>query len=262
MRFAWLIFGVAATLMGVFASPSGAASGRTVLKVNMVRGFVTVYINGRQVGRYGKKSILDRSGGAIVTRDVSSLVKPGSNTLRAVWSEKVYPVGDVHISFAARSGPGTAFRELVGFNFGATSKAAGDKKASFNLPDAQGRLNSSTETAGSRGRRAQGSSRSHQTLLVANIARGDISVWINEHKIGNYPSGLVRLDVSNYVRGGSNTLRLAWTENVFPVGQISVAHAAQKNRFRTIAKYDLGVFTGKSSRGNRVTFALPATASQ
>lgn len=87
-------------------------------------------------------------------------------------------------------------------------------------------------------------------------------VWVNGHKIGNYPSGLVKIDVSNYARGGTNTLRLTWQEDAFPIGKISVAHTAQKNNFRIIATYDLGVFTKRSSAGASVTFILPTTANR
>ena len=242
-------------------SPSVHAQGRTLLRVNMVRGFVTVYVNGQQVGRYGKQGITERSANALVTRDVGALVKPGANILRAVWSEKLPPTGEVHISFAAQSGPGAAFRELTRIEFGAMSKRSGDTSARFNLPDAQGRLSNAAGTAGSVGRRVQGSSRDNQTLLVANVTRGNIMVWLNGHKIGNYPSGLVRIDVSNYARGGANNLKLSWQGRT-PIGKISVAYAAQRNTFRTIAAYDLGVFTKKTDTGMmQITFNLPSTAS-
>lgn len=260
-RYVLPTLGVALMLAAVLTvQPARAAeNGSTVLKINMVRGFVTLYVNGQSVGRFGKKGILDQSSEAIVSRNVSAMVKPGANTLRAVWSESVSPVGSVHVSFAAASGPGAAFRKLTQLDFGVMSKAKGDKQATFNLPDAAGRLSNAEGTAGSRGRRAQGGSRSRQTQLVANVVRGDITVWVNNHKVGNYPAGLVRIDVSNYVRGGENSLRLAWKDAAIPIGSISIAYAEEKNAFRTVAKQDFNVFSKKSSSGN-ISFQLPASA--
>jgi hypothetical protein len=242
----------------VVAAPVGW---RTLLKVNMVRGFVTVFVNGQRVGRYGKSGTLDRSAMALATRDISALVRPGANTLRAEWSEQRFPTGEVHVSFAARSGPGAAFRELASFDFGVASRAKGNRSATFNLPDAAGRLSSALGTAGNAGRRVQSNSRDSQTLLVANIVRGKIAVWVNGRKVGDYPPGLVRLDISNFVRGGANTVRLAWDEDAAPIGGVRISYAPQRNRFRTVTDYDLSVFAKRRANTGTIAFTLPRAAS-
>ena len=250
------------------AQTRSAANAQTLLKTNMVRGFVTVYVNGQKVGRYGKKDIIRAAPGEepIASVNISSRVKPGKNTFRAVWNEARYPVGAVHVSYAA---PGGRFRKLAEINLGVFNKEDGDKSVVFTVPGA----NNSAATVSTRevaadapaGRRGGGpagkgkvapGSHVNQTLMTANITRGNITVFVNGKKVGSYTNGLVPLDISDYARSGANTLRVSFADNVFPIGSIRISYAAQANKFRQIAQYDMGVFTRK--RANQtVTFNLP-----
>ena len=70
----------AATTLGTLSVlPGGAVTaahaqtggGQAVAKVNMVKGFVTLYVNGRRVGRVGQTSPLEATGAGIGTLPIS-----------------------------------------------------------------------------------------------------------------------------------------------------------------------------------------------
>lgn len=107
------------------------ANGAAVLKINMVRGYVTVYINGTQVGRYGQKDVLAQTRSGIVSVDIGSYIKPGSNTIRVTWSETKTPLGDLHVSYADTPGK---YRQLSSITFDVNAKASGSRTATFVIP--------------------------------------------------------------------------------------------------------------------------------
>lgn len=238
---------IAAIALAALTLPAPArAQDKTVLKTNMVRGYVSVYVNGQQVGRYGSKGILKGAPGeGIASVSLVRFVRPGRNTLRLVWSEDKFPVGEIHVSHARAGG---AFREITAHSFDVMTKAKGERSVEFNLPGVTS------------GKQPHPGSGDNQTLLTANITRGNIVVFVNGKKVGSYAQGLVPIDISNYVKGGENSLRLSWNETVFPIGTVGISHAVTKNQFRTIASHDLGVFTKKSGDNNSITFSLPPEA--
>lgn len=97
-------------------------------------------------------------------------------------------------------------------------------------------------------------SAAHQTLLVASLYRGAVRVEINGKFVGDFQSTM-RLDVSNSVRPGKNTLTATATDDDRPLGSVRVAHAAKANQFRTLAELDFGVLNRKKSLS--ATFVLP-----
>lgn len=242
---------LAFSLLPLGARAQGSKSNQTLLKVNMVRGFVTVSVNGQKVGRYGKEGVT-ATGNGIEDIDISRHVRPGKNRLTLAWSEKVYPMGEVSIGYAKEK---NRFRQLADLKMGVFSKPKESKTVTFTLPQANGAM-VETPTAGKKPRPGSGA---HQTLMTANITRGNVTAFVNGKKVGSYNSGVVPLDISNYVKGGENTLRLSWSGSQTPIGSLSIAYAEEASRFRTVAKHDLGVFT-KTKGGGSVTFILPAEA--
>lgn len=243
-------------LMPAWARAQGSRENQTLLKVNVPRGFVTVFVNGQKVGTFGQKTVLANDPHALTDKDVSALVRPGKNALKVVWSGKSAPLGSVNISYAKER---NAFRKVAGIDFGVMNKNAASKTVSFNLPKADGTF---AQTPTKSGEAVGPGSRARQTLMTANITRGDITVFVNGKKVGSYTSGsLVPLDISNYIKGGENTVRLVWDESIFPVGSVSISYAARPSRFRKVATYDMGTFTKKKG-GTSVTFSLPAEAAK
>lgn len=262
-----LVFGLLA-FAGNFTPVMAQGGNETVFKANIVRGSVTVYINGQSVGKVGSAGILgDKPGEGLASKTVDPLVRGGQNTMRLVWSGEQYPLGEVHISHATGGGN---FREITRVEFGVFSKAKGEKTVTFVLPDAAGALPKGSNknpggafpapdpNAAQSGRVTPGSS-ARQTLMNANLTRGNITVYINDKKVGSYASGLVPLDVSNYVHSGANELRVEWAKSdAVPMGSISISYAAEKDKFRTVGKYDLNVFVKKTTgKSGVVTFNLP-----
>ncbi len=214
----------------------------TVLNVNMVKGYVTVSINGQKVGRYGKSGPLDRTGNPIVTVDVSRYVREGRNALKVDWNGGK-PVGVVRVSESLDGG----YRKVGELRLDVMARESGSRTSSFNIGGARG--------GGPAFGTPRPGSADRQALLTANIVRGDVQVFVNGRKVGSYAAGLVPIDISDYARPGANTLRLAWTGGR-PTGSVRVSYAAHRNAFRTIAQYDLNVFTKRNS-GGTVTFRLP-----
>lgn len=214
--------------------PALAQAPRAVLKTNLVRGYVEVFLNRHRIGRFGKASAL--ASGGVQDRDVTSLLQGGRNQLRCVWSERTYPLGDVHVSLGDHQGQ---YRKVAAMNFGVTSKARGSQSAAFDVPRAGA---------------ARPGSQAGQTLMTANLTRGRVSVLINGRKVGDYVQGVVPLDVTPYVHSGSNTVRVTFGKPR-PVGSLSLAHAAQRNQFRTIWSQTFDVFAAAPQ--GTLTFQLP-----
>ncbi|RYG41373.1 hypothetical protein EON79_20920 [bacterium] len=222
-----------------------AARADTILTVNMVKGFATVSINGQKVGTYGKAKTLDRTGEALAKLDVSRFTKPGRNKMTVSWSGGA-PIGDVRIS---ESVPGGKYRKIGNVSLTVLSKAQGTQTVAFNLGGA-------AASGGANGHnRVQPGSGSRQTLMTANIVRGDVTVFVNGKKVGDYGPGLVPIDVSDYARPGANSLRLTW-KGAKPTGSVRISYAASKNAFRKLAEYQLSVFTKPNTNGT-VSFRLP-----
>lgn len=97
-------------------------------------------------------------------------------------------------------------------------------------------------------------SAAHQTLLVSSVTGGAVQVKINGRLVGDFQSTM-RLDVSNYVRPGPNTLTATALEGDRPSGSVKVAYAAKPNQFRTVARLDFDVMNLKKSLS--ATFVLP-----
>lgn len=213
-----------------------------LLKAQLVKGLVEVFVNDRSVGTFGSADILHPQG--TVTRDVTGLSRPGQNQLRCVWKGK--PVGDIHLSYAE---DGQKYRELAAMDLGVLSKTSGDQKAAFLMPGPS----VSTQV------RARPGSQSRQTLLTCNLMRGKVTVFVNRKKVGSYVAGLVPLDISNHVHSGQNILGVSWDEKSrIPLGSIRISYAHEKSKFRKIAEHDLSVFTRKqSTEDNSITFTLP-----
>ena len=94
-------------------------------------------------------------------------------------------------------------------------------------------------------------------MLTANLVRGNITVYVNGKMVGSFTNGVVPLDISNYVKSGQNTLRVAWKKgDTLPLGYARVSYAASAKQFRQIAQFDMTLFT-KAKEDKSVTFNLP-----
>lgn len=218
------------------------ASAKVLLNVNMVKGFVTVSVNSQKIGTYGKKGTLDKSANAVKTVDVTKYAKAGANRLSVVWSGGK-PTGEVRVSESL----GAGFRKVGEVRLDVFAPASGTRTANFNVGDAKAPVGAHNAPRPGSGAR--------QTLLTANIVKGNVSVWVNGEKVGDYAPGVVPIDVSDYAKAGANTLKVAWS-GTRPTGSIRVSYAATKNAFRKLTEYDLNVFTKKTG-GGTVTFKLP-----
>lgn len=99
----------------------------------------------------------------------------------------------------------------------------------------------------------------NQTLLVVSpgTLRGPVSVFLNGRKVGDY-AGFIRVDVSNYVRPGQNTLRVTSPDRS-GVGEVKIAHAVARDQFRDVTGLKLEGFRAPAE-GTRLSFDLPAGA--
>lgn len=212
------------------------AEPRLLLKAEVAKGQVEVFVNDQAVGKFGSEDIFTTA-----RADDS-----GQNQLRCVWKGKRAPPGDIHISYAE---DGVKYRELAAMDFGVMSRPSGDQKTDFLMPG----------SAVSGKPQARPGSQAGQTLLTCNLTRGKVLVSVNGRKVGSYVAGLVPLDVSNHVHSGQNSLNVIWDEKSrIPLGSIRISYAQKKNQFRKIAEHDLSVFTQKRSGAhNAVPFLLP-----
>lgn len=103
---------------------TGSARDQTVLKTNMVKGYLRVWVNGADLGHYA----------GITTRDISSYVKPGPNTVRVAWAKdygEAPPMGGLDVAHAARK---DAFRTLFSWNTPVIIPRTGEKTFTVNVP--------------------------------------------------------------------------------------------------------------------------------
>lgn len=236
------------------ARAQGSKPNQTLLKAQTAVGYVTAYVNGKKVGRWGTTSAFTSTKGSFGKVDISPYVKPGNNTLKVVWdSPKSLCSGSVEIAHATQT---NQFRDLADITVGPMQKPTGERTVTFVVPNAAGVIG---QTAGQTGARPRMGSGANQTRLSVSVAKGSLTVFVNEKKVGSYDSGYVPLDISNYVRGGENTLRVVRTSDN-AVGTVSVAFAASPNQFRKLAEYQFTVLNKES--GKTLSFNLPDAASR
>lgn len=82
---------------------------------------MTVYINGRKVADFQDS----------LTLDISKMVKPGENTVRAVWTQPIGRGGAVHIAYARER---NVFGKLLDLYPEEKGLQPGEKSATFFLP--------------------------------------------------------------------------------------------------------------------------------
>ena len=237
-----------------FAQASSAD--QTLVRVNMVNGYVTLYVNGQSVGRVGKANVLSGGGAGIKEISISRYVKPGPNKLRIVWSEQRVPNGTIAVGYAPG---GSAMRALASVKLDVVSaKASGERTVTFNVPRSGTNQSVAADKAPS-GTVAPGS-HANQTLLSANIANGATgTVFINDKKAGTFTGAYVPIDISDYVRVGENALRLEWQGKTAPAGSVSVSYAAQASKFRTLNTFALNPLSTRGNNKFTGSFTVPAS---
>lgn len=92
------------------------------------------------------------------------------------------------------------------------------------------------------------------SLLRVYTSQGKFAVYLNGKKIGDY-KGLVKVDVSPYVKAGENTMKIVWPKKTW--GNVKIAHAKQKNDFKDISKIEIMYAEGKEAGSETVSFLLP-----
>ncbi len=237
----------------------------TIVQVNMVRGYVTLYVNDQSVGKFGKEGILGgEPGEGLGRQSIKPLVRPGLNSLRVAWSEETPPIGEVHVSYSA----GDGYREIATFKMDPTSsQATGDQKIDFSVPDSKTSAPTGTptpggtpQTAASQQTPAQAGpgSRAKQTLMTVNLTKGNATVWINGNQVGSYSAGLLPLDVSDKVKSGENKMKVTWTDSTPPLGSVEISYATEPSKFATVANFEMNVFSkAGTNEPAEVTFTLP-----
>lgn len=214
------------------ASLAAPIPGRAVLKGDTFStSGITVYVNGQRVGHYASPAERDISR---FQADATRLLKVGPNTLRVVWTRP--QVSSVKIAHAA---PGQDYRDLVSVALDVSKTGApGEKTLTFQvLP------------TGSKARAGSGQT---QTLVKARTHSGSFTVYLNGREVGGFESTFAEpLDISDFVNRGENLLRVVWKTPGDTT--ITVAHAAQKNAFRTLAQLDVSHGNGLGLRGGEKT---------
>lgn len=225
-------------LSALSASLAAPIPGRAILKGDTFSASgITVYVNGQRVGHYASPAERD------IYRfeaDPTRLLKVGTNTLRVVWTRP--QVSSVKIAHAA---PGQDYRDLVSVDLDVSNTGApGEKTLTFQvLP------------AGSKARAGSGQT---QTVVKARTYSGSFTVYLNGQEVGGFQGTFAEpLDISDFVKKGENLLRVVWKTPGDTT--ITVAHAAQKNAFRNLARLEVTHANGLGSRAGEKTirFTLP-----
>ena len=100
----------------------------------------------------------------------------------------------------------------------------------------------------------------NQTLLTLKLGGlpAPVTVKINGGKIGDY-LGDLKLDVSNHVRPGENTLQVSTTLGSGS-GTVQVSHAVEPSKFRTVVMLELPFTTTSKRFDQTLSFTLPSGA--
>lgn len=230
------------------------STGQSLIKLTLLKGFVTLYVNGQDIGKIGRLSADSRTGNAVNSVPIDQYVKPGLNTLKIVWAGEKSPVGGVTVSYAP---PGAAMRLLTDVRLTpVNAKPSGSRNVTFSLPKSG--TNESVAADASAVSDVAPGSHANQTLLVASIVNDSTTnVFVNGKQVGSFAGGNLPLDVSDYVKYGLNNIKLTW-EGKPPYGEIRVSHAVEPSNFRKLISLSLNPVTVKRGTKSRtVSFNLP-----
>jgi hypothetical protein len=103
-------------------------------------------------------------------------------------------------------------------------------------------------------RKPRAGSQYNQTLLVTESI-SPITAWVNGKRVGDFQAGN-KLDISNFIRSGENTLRITWQNSTWPFS-VRVAHAENKNAFRDVSRVSVGTLNERRQMEKEVQFVLP-----
>lgn len=104
---------------------TGSAYDQTVLKTNLMETLVArVSVNGQDIGDYA----------GLTSRDISSYVRPGPNTVTVKWRKpygKGTPTGSIELAYAVQK---NAFRTLFSWHTPLSAPSRGEKTFTVNVP--------------------------------------------------------------------------------------------------------------------------------
>lgn len=192
-------------------APVDALPGDYLMTVDAATDRLVVKVNDKTFTFQGNP----RRNGKIHRIDIEPYLVAGPNQVQISYGQLGPALGGVRISYARSPG---RYRVAFRYHFQNIFPPQNNKMYTFVADGPVGA-----------GRISQGSA-DDQTLLKYQLSRTTVKLTVNGTFLGDFP-GFGERDVSNYIRPGRNTVKVAWSG---PNATVSLGYANIRNEFRRL----------------------------